>query len=320
MRRTALPRTALARTVVATGAALAVLMAAFTAQGAERRERNPGGATAAALGISGIAVTQRTGSGFEALVVHDSKKPGEPRISQYAYRPGKAPRVVPLDWRGAGEPVDLEAIDRVPGRPGEYIALAGEGIGYRVRVVGDAGDAGVEVLDLFPLPAIAEGDNFESFALAPTAQPGVMVAVWADRGQDDRPATLYAARMVLDQYGEPRFGAVRTAEIRAPYPSDDVRHASDLKITASGGLLVSSASDPGDDGPFDSAVYAAGHVGLDASGAVRLATAEAPRTLAEFEGHKVEALDCVPGTRRAALGTDDEANGGSLLTAAICGR
>ncbi|MFJ3098610.1 hypothetical protein [Streptomyces hydrogenans] len=316
MRRTARLRTALVRTAAAAGAALAVVAVALTAQGTQRQDPDPGDATATAPGISGITVTRRTGGGFEALVVHDSKKPGEPRISRYAHRPGKAPRVVPLDWRGAGEPVDLEAVDRVPGRPGEYIALASEGIGYRVR---DAGDAGVEVLDLFPLPAISEGDNFEGFALAPTARPGVMVAVWADRGQDDRPATLYAARMVLNQYGEPRFGPVRTAELRAPYPALDVRHASDLTITATGELLMSSASDPGDEGPFDSAVYRAGHVGLDDAGTVRLTLAEAPRTRATFEGHKVEALACVPGTRQAAIGTDDEANGGALLTAALCG-
>ncbi|MEV6358616.1 hypothetical protein [Streptomyces hydrogenans] len=331
MRRTARLRTALVRTAAATGAALAVVAVALTAQGAQRQDPGPGDATATAPGISGITVTRRAGGGFEALVVHDSKKPGEPRISRYAHRPGEAPRAVPLDWRGAGEPIDLEAIDRVPGRPGEYIALASEGIGYRVRVTGNTGEAGgigeagdtggtgVEVLDLFPLPAISEGDNFEGFALAPTAQAGVMVAVWADRGQDDRPATLYAARMVLNQYGEPRFGPVRTAEFRAPYPARDVRHVSDLTITASGELLVSSASDPGDEGPFDSAVHAAGRVGLDDAGAVRLTLAEAPRTRATFEGHKVEALACVPGTRRAAVGTDDEANGGALLTAALCG-
>jgi hypothetical protein len=86
-----------------------------------------------------------------------------------------------------------------------------------------------------------------------------------------------------------------------------VRHISDLEITENHRVLVTSASDPGDDGPFDSAVYVAGRLGPD--GSLRLATSE----LTRYPGHKIEALTCL--TRscdRILYGTDDEAAGGAV--------
>lgn len=319
MHRTALLRIAAAGTVLATGIAVAVTTGTAPAQSAEPDGWHSIG-SGTASGISGIAVTERTVEGFDALVVRDNKLPGENRIARVAHRAGANPRVEPLTWEGGDEPIDLEAIDQVPGTPDEYVAVASEGIGYHLKVT----EGAAEVLDLFPLPAIAPGDNFENFALTSPSQDGngdgELVAVWADRGEDDRPGTLYAAPLSFGEYDEAIFGPVRTAQVRAPYPAEDVRHASDLTITASGDLLVSSASDPGDTGPFDSAVYVAGHVGLDSSGAVRLTAAEAPRALETFQGHKIEALDCLPDSPQAALGTDDEASGGALTTAPLCER
>jgi hypothetical protein len=114
------------------------------------------------------------------------------------------------------------------------------------------------------------------------------------------------------------FGAVTKAVYRAPYPGHAVRHASDLSVTDSGRLLIASASDEGDDGPFDAAVTDAGSVSLDRSGRVRLTVAHLPGILRKFSGHKIEAVDCVPGSGTAVLGTDDENAGGSLTTARVC--
>ncbi|MEU6476685.1 hypothetical protein ABZ858_07290 [Streptomyces sp. NPDC047017] len=139
------------------------------------------------------------------------------------------------------------------------------------------------------------------------------------RGQDSRPGTLHAASISFGATGGARLGNVRSAQVRAPYPAEHVRHASDVEVTGSGTLLVSSAADPGDDGPFASAVYAAGRVTLDRSGTVRLTVFEHPRTLRKSAGHKVEAIGCVPGSSRAVLGTDDENAGGSLtVVAGLC--
>ncbi|RCG15945.1 hypothetical protein DQ392_23085 [Streptomyces reniochalinae] len=264
-------------------------------------------------GVSGMVLTHRHGhGGFDALIVRDNKKPGENRLAEVAYRPGQKADVQPLDWKGSDVPVDLESLDEVPGHHGQYVAVASEGKGYRFDV--DGGTA--HVRDTFTLPGIGEDDNIEDFAL--TSRHGKPAAVWADRGQDQRPSTVYAARVSLGAH-RTGFGAVTDAELRAPYPAEHVRHASDLKITASGSLLVSSASDPGDDGPFDSAVYTAGTVAVHRSGAA-LHIADDPDVLETFPDHKIEALACLPGSRTGALGTDDENAGGALRTARFCER
>ncbi|MGW6025392.1 hypothetical protein [Streptomyces sp. NPDC055214] len=266
-------------------------------------------------GISGLAVTYRSGDHLRALVVRDNKRPGENRIAEVTHRIGRPAEVAAITWQDGIEPVDLEAVDAVPGTADEFVAVASRGIAYHVKLT-DAGEA-AKVLDITPLPAIGAGDNFESFTL--TERNGKMAAVWADRGEGaDRPATLYAASFSISSYGESEFGEVRKATLRAPYPKGDVRHASDIEVTKSGRLLVSSASDAGDDGPFDSAVSDAGRLAITSEGEVRLSVSESPELLDRFEGYKIEALQCVPGSDLAALGTDDENAGGSLTTRRLC--
>ncbi|WAL98700.1 hypothetical protein [Streptomyces sp. Je 1-369] len=273
-------------------------------------------------GISGLAVTgeaQRHG-GTDAVVVRDNKKPGENRVARLTYRPGAdrstVTRTEALTWAGTPEPIDLEAIEAVPGLRGEYVALASRGLVYHVKVTGHE----IQVLDTSPLPAIADGDDYESFAL--TSRHGKMAAVWADRGAGKkRPATLRAAPFSFNKYGEADFGPVTTARLRAPYPVGDVRHASDISVTPSGRLVISSASDAGDDGPFDSAVLNAGNLSVSRTGKVRLSVAKSPDVVRKFEGVKIEAVECVPDSGgKALLGTDDENAGGSVNSATVCGK
>ncbi|CAL9325519.1 hypothetical protein [Streptomyces sp. SudanB182_2057] len=269
-------------------------------------------------GVSGLAVTSRTGNTYRVLVALDNKRPGENRIAQLDYRAGESvptSTMRPLEWKGGAEPIDVEAIESVPGTSDEYLAVSSRGLVYHLGVTDDG--KAVQVQDLAPLPAIGQGDDFESFTLV--SRHNKLAAVWADRGEGDgRPATLYAAPLSFNQYGETVFGAVTKAAYRAPYPTQDVRHASDISVTDSGRLLIASASDGGNDGPFDSAVSDAGSVSLDRSGRVRLTVAHSPQVLRKFEGHKVEAVDCVSGSDTAVLGTDDENAGGALTTARLC--
>ncbi|MGG2459617.1 hypothetical protein ACO0M4_07300 [Streptomyces sp. RGM 3693] len=259
-------------------------------------------------GISGLAVEDRHGGAIDAVGVRDNKKPGQNRLVAIGLGPGAAPRVRPLDW--AGElPVDLEAIDAVPGRPHEFVALASDGTAYRVVREKDT----VRVLGTFRLPGISPDANHEGFALF--VVHGKSVAVWADRGQDDRPATLSAAEW---NPADNSVGKPVSAEFRAPYPTEHVRHVSDLKLAADGRLTVSSASDPGDDGPFASALYDAGRVTVSRDGRIRLAVSDRPRRLATVSGHKVEALASLPGSRDGILGSDDENAGGSVAVARFC--
>ncbi|MFD4376684.1 hypothetical protein [Streptomyces sp. NPDC058486] len=264
--------------------------------------------TDARSGVSGLA---DEGAGT-ALVVYDNKRAGQQRLSRLAYGTDPA-TVTPLAWEGA-EPVDLEAVEAIPGLPGEYLALASRGIVYRLKVTGTT----ATVVEYTPLPAIGADDDFESFALV--ARDGRFAALWADRGAGpERPATLYAAPVTFAAWGEPRFGAVTRRAFTAPYPADaGTRHISDISVTGSGRILVSSASDAGDDGPFDSAVTEAGQVSLTATGRVRISLTAGPVPLGTFPGYKIEAIECLPGGE-ALLGTDDENKGGYVRTAPYCG-
>ncbi|MEU5586473.1 hypothetical protein [Streptomyces chrestomyceticus] len=299
-----------AATALACTAALVASQSA-TAQSAHRPTPAPAPAwqkvgDGITSGISGLAVVPGSRADrTDLLVARDNKDPGENRLALIHLRPGDRPQVRPLAWRGSRIPVDLEALDAVPGRPGEYVALASDGTGYHLRL--DTGAGVARVLGAFTVPGASEDDNYEGFALS--AQGHRLVAVWADRGEDSRPGTLHAARLDLTRRA---FSAPVSATFRAPYPAENVRHVSDLKISASGALKVSAASDHGDDGPFDSALYDAGTVSVDGRGTVRLSVRKAPKPLGRYAGHKIEALACLPHSRHGVLGTDDENAGGAL--------
>ncbi|MFJ7999407.1 hypothetical protein ACIQ7D_20010 [Streptomyces sp. NPDC096310] len=266
-------------------------------------------------GVSGLAYEGRTedGTGTHVLVVHDNKRSGQQRLSRITHREG-SDSVSPLTWDGA-EPVDLEAIEAIPGTPGQYVALASHGIVYRLAVTGST----ATVVDYSPLPAIGEGDDFESFALV--AQGGGLAALWADRGAGaDRPATLYAAPLTFAPWGQPQFGTVTRRAYRAAYPTaEGTRHISDISVTGSGRIIMSSAADAGDDGPFDSAVSYAGRVSVSTAGRVRVTLAASPTVLGTFPQYKIEGVECLPGSTDTLLGTDDENLGGYLRTMPLCG-
>ncbi|MFG2287132.1 hypothetical protein ACGFOU_13900 [Streptomyces sp. NPDC048595] len=260
-------------------------------------------------GISGIVVDGRHGDTVDTLAVRDNKEPGQSRLVAVRSSRHAKPQVRAVDWRGE-QPVDLEAIGAVPGRDREYVALASDGTAYRIHREKDT----VRVIREFQLPGISPDGNYEGFALTRTAR-GAIVAVWADRGGDDHPAKLTAATW---NPVTGTFGKRDSAKFRVPYPAENVRHVSDVALTARGGLTVSSASDPGDDGPYDSALYAAGRLVVRGDGKVELRLSGTPDRLATFAGHKIEALACLPGSSTGILGTDDENDGGSVTTAAFC--
>lgn len=265
-------------------------------------------------GISGIAFEGRDGGGpgVRALVVHDNRRTGQQRLSRITHSQG-SDTVSPLVWDGP-DPIDLEAIEAVPDAPGQYLALASRGILYRLQVTGST----ATVLDYTPLPAIGDGDNFESFALV--SQNGQLAALWADRGKGPgRPATLYGSHLAFAPSGQPQFDGLTRRTYRAPYPQDSgTRHISDITVTEAGRILTSSASDAGDDGPFDSAVTDTGRVTVSAAGRVGIVLANAPTVLGTFPGYKVEGVECLPGTSDALIGTDDENLGGYLRSMHYC--
>ncbi|MET9657547.1 hypothetical protein [Streptomyces sp. NPDC006510] len=296
-----------------TAAAALLTMLGSAPAGADGEWQKVGGD--ARSGVSGLAYEGRTadGEGVRVLAVHDNKRSGQRRLSRITHREG-SDGVSPMAWDGP-EPVDLEAIEAIPGMPGEYLALASRGIVYRLKVTGST----ATVVDYSPLPGIGEGDDFESFAVV--ARGGKLAALWADRGAGaDRPATLYASPLSFAPWGQPQFGAVTRRTYLATYPtSEGTRHISDISVTGSGRIIVSSAADAGDDGPFDSAVSDAGRVTVSAAGQVRVTLASVPTVLGMFPQYKIEAVECLPGSSDALLGTDDENLGGYVRTMPFCG-
>ncbi|OXM51373.1 hypothetical protein CFP71_25290 [Amycolatopsis thailandensis] len=253
-------------------------------------------------GASGIAVLDKDGDRVDALVLRDNKKSGENRAVRVRLDRGEVSKVDKIDWPGE-LPVDLEAAEAVPGKSGEFIALASDGKGFHL----DLKDRRLKILGTFRVPKGDPDDNYEGFALKKVNDR--LFAVWADRGQDARPATLYSAEFSVSKLS---FKKPKSQPFRVPYPTANVRHTSDVEITADGQVLISAASDPGDDGPFDSAVYAAGVLRSDGS----IALSPAPAKIGDFPGHKIEAMTCLSRSCGTLLyGTDDEAAGGRLRIA-----
>ncbi|WP_410661383.1 hypothetical protein [Amycolatopsis sp. lyj-112] len=253
-------------------------------------------------GASGVAVLSRSDDRIDALVVRDNKKTGENRALRVRLDDGEVTASDPISWPGE-LPVDLEAVEGVPGKANEYIALASDGKGFHLKLT----DKRLKVLGGFQVPKGDSEDNYEGFALKKVH--GRLFAIWADRGQDTRPATLYSAEFSVPKLS---FKKTKSVPFRVSYPATDVRHASDVEITADNRVLISSASDPGDEGPFDSAVYAAGV--LQSDGSIKLSPV--PAKIGDFPGHKIEAMTCLSNScDRLLYGTDDEAAGGRLRIA-----
>ncbi|WP_329613071.1 hypothetical protein OG244_06925 [Streptomyces brevispora] len=267
-------------------------------------------------GVSGMALVEGAPVGHglaDAVVVRDNKGDREARVATVSLRPGQDPVVRELAWFGVA-PADLEALDAVPGSPGHYIALTGRGDAYHVVVA--HGRATAEA-DPVALPGRRDGDDYEGFALH-RDRSGRTFAVWATRGNGDRPAVVYASSVRIGTY-DVEFGTVSARqEFTVPFPDqDEVRHISDLKVLQDGTVMVSSASDPrGADGPFASAVYDAGRLTVNvAHDAVLRLKPERELTplnlFTERDNRKIEAIAFLPG-RHAIWGTDDENNGGSV--------
>lgn len=275
-------RTRLLAAAVAAAVSIGVVAASSPASGDVTWTRVGTGIT---QGVSGIAPAA---SGW--VIVRDNKSTGQNRVALLS----SANVVRNLTWPGTA-PVDLEAIDAVPAQANRYAVVTSAGAGRIINVSGTT----LTVVRNFTLPA-GKVEN-ESFAL--TRFGTTTVAVWANRGSATTPGRLYAATFNTSTGA---FGTVTQANVTVPYPTTNVRPISDAKVLASRRIVISSASDSGDNGPFDAASYSVGTVGFS-SGRARL-TIGTPVSLATYPGHKVEALAC-KGTA-GILGTDDENLGG----------
>lgn len=284
------------RRIAAGSAAVILLLLAVTTAGAARGEDVVWTRVGTGLtqGISGL--TAAPGGGW--VVVRDNKQDGQNRVALL----DDDLSLTPLAWPGTA-PQDVEAVDAVPGRPGRYALVTSGGAGRVFDVTGTT----LRVVRNFTLPT----GRTQVEGLALTTIGTRTVAVWGNRGSSTQPGRLFAATFDV---GAGTFGAVARGPVTVPYPTTSVRHISDTEVIA-GRIVVSSASDPGNNGPFASAIYDVGTVTYS-GGRARLGLV-APRSLATYDGHKVEGIGCAGSS--GLLGTDDENLGGFVAPASFCG-
>lgn len=257
-------------------------------------------------GISGMALIEQQNASQWFLIVHDNKKAGEPRIGRLGVRGEASPIYEPLEWLSEDLPIDLEAITRIPQKEKEFLALASGGRLYHLQLSPD--QRAVRVLKTFSLPEIPEGHNFEGLALQEIN--GVLVAVWVHRGNNQDPAVLYWSKLDLTayQFSKP----FQSVAVTVPYPKQNVRHISDLKIDSSGAIFITSAMDQGNEGLFSSAFYLIGVLQRDKNNISFLPSQSLTRLL-HFDDHKIEAFEFLSGEQGGIIfGTDDE-NFGSFI-------
>lgn len=287
------PRAILAAVSTVAGLAAVVVLALPTAAGGAPAWVRVG--TGATQGISGLTAAT---SGW--VIARDNKSAGQDRIALL----GTDDRVTDVTWPGTA-PQDLESIAAVPGVAGRYVTCTSA----RACFVIDLAGTSLTVARTFTLAV--GGKQNEAFALA-RMPSGATVALWADRGSAATPGALHAARLDLTTW---KFGAVTTAKVKVPWPTGPVRHVSDAAV-AGGHVIITSAADHGNKGPFDSAVYDVGSLTLRQARVTF--TLHAPTELARFPGHKVEGLACGTAGQHDLVGTDDESLGGFITTADVC--
>lgn len=258
-------------------------------------------------GISGIALVEQQKDTQDFLIVHDNKGKNQPRIAIITLEGKQQPQYFPLEWPSdIALPIDLEAITSVPGKPQtDFITLASVGKAYYIQL--DASKKNISVIKEFNLPAVPKRSNFEGFSLQEIDNQ--LVVMWGHRGAGKQPAIMYWGIMDLETS---QITLAGSTPLQVPFPSNNVRHISDIKIDPTGVVYITSASDAGDDGPFQSAVYIAGSVGFNGNNIVwRQNTEFTPLHRSHYR--KIEGIELIPGAKGGViLGTDDENLGSSV--------
>lgn len=258
------------------------------------------------------------------LVVSDAKADSPASrlgiLSLAAPRPWMHPVTVD-DWKGE-PPNDLEACCPVPGSADEFLlAESGWWKGrfgrvFRVKLFHDPaqGWKGTVLSTCTPFAAPQDGstpsaDQVEGIA-ATTDSSGRLVVLLGRRG-----GAGSSGKLVWGHLDEAGFTALGEKDYSLEGFVPGGRSCGDLQLLEQGGawkVLSVAASDPGDRGPFRSAVCEVGTLRTRGGGPVRFEPAP-PRALWRLDGLKVEALAPTPSgieDSTFCVGTDDEVYGG----------
>ncbi|MBD2291938.1 hypothetical protein H6G06_00205 [Anabaena sphaerica FACHB-251] len=259
------------------------------------------------FGISGIALIEKQSNKLDFLIVHDNKKPNQGRLAIISIQGKKQTEYFPLNWQNKiKSPNDLEALTSIPEtNNSDFIALSSAGKAYHLNL--GFKNKTISIIKEFDLPEIAKNSNFESFSLQKIDNK--LMAIWGHRGEGEEPAKIYWGILNLAKY---QITLAGTANFKVPFPDGNVRHISDIKIDNAGIVYITSASDNGDDGPFESAVYVAGYLSLN-DNKIQWRPNQQLFPIYRDKYHKIEGLEIVPGAAGGIIvGTDDENMGASI--------
>ena len=250
------------------------------------------------VAISGIATV-----GGHTIVVHDNKREYEGRIGIITESGGELKYRI-LEWPNETLPFDVEALATVPGSATDMIAMESQGKCH--WLVFDQAKMRLAYNGFIQIPWIKWPTNLEGFGLMKVGDK--FLAAWGHRGKSEYPGKLFWGWIDFDlRTVEP----VDSIEITVEWPTEHVRHIADLKINESGDCWVSATSDPGDDGPFSSALYHLGRFQIE-DNQINFYQVLNRQPAFKFETHKVEGFEFIENGVIAA--TDDENFGGYLKT------
>jgi len=175
--------------------------------------------------------------------------------------------------------------------------------------------AGNKITDLTEFPkfiplALPLSWEMEIEGLSVQKLNGKMVIVWGHRGLGMQQGILYWGLLDLPNKKVTDVSPPQNVPGKFPWIVDaNTRHIADLKVDADGVVWASATKDPGDTGPFASAIYSLGTLSVPkGSGKFELHLTGAQRQTFD---RKVEAIEWVPGPNGGiAFGADDEDHGG----------
>lgn len=228
-----------------------------------------------------------------------------------------------IDWSQlkGGRSNDLEAVCSIEGVPGEFVAVESGHVGpdfgriIHLKAEKAEGKWKFSILGFTTLPnELPDNSACKDIEGAQTfIRGGDTYLLLGKRGKDDKKGRLIWGKLnwnkpLFKVEGDEKF-YTNLQKLNLP---GEKRYCSDILIK-NGDIYVSSTNDPGDDGPFTSAVYHLGNIVPTGASVLHLNNHE-QMEITRYDGHKVEALAApLKADGLWLAGTDDENAGGSVF-------
>ena len=251
------------------------------------------------IAISGISPTSDTN---KYLVVHDNKKKGQLRVGLINLAADSL--YEGLKWPSETLPIDLEALSNIPGLQNEYIAMGSWGFCYWIKL--DLQSNTLDIIKEFRIPDSGPPLNLESFLII--RKNNNTYVAWAHRGSDNEESILFWGSISLFD-DNITISVEDSVFINLPWPITSKRHMSDMDIDDNNAIWTSATSDPGDDGPYQSAIYKIGNFEISKEKLYFNISDTFPKKFV-FNNNKVEALTI--NGNKIIFATDDENLGAAI--------